>query len=285
MLYYVSLVRTVIYLSPIPQPIRVAQLLFSVRVYLTSNESSLWVSFLSRHSIGRGCLHRSPDSAGGGLCMLCCRGKTYDPSSGQMKSVAGTLYDLQVQDRLSEDAQCCGNLLMEAGSTCCSDPGLDLLYPTQPGFTCCGHRYPNSSLWSCCAGVLHPRLEPHTTSMNMTPGPRILPLGSLKTEVLCDTRVLLGTVESVSVKRNERSIMMGKVMSMQALCGPVNALPAPHYLTYCSSTELVPGNTDIWVETRHFSETVNFISDLSDYSSLLSSTLSRCSKLYFNHIF
>ncbi|CDQ70498.1 unnamed protein product [Oncorhynchus mykiss] len=105
-----------------------------------------------------------------------------------MKSVAGTLYDLQVQDRLSEDAQSCGNVLMEAGSTCCSAPGLDLLYPTQPGFTCCGHRYPNSSLWSCCAGVLHPRLEPHTTSMNMIPGPRILPLGGLKTEVLCDTR-------------------------------------------------------------------------------------------------
>ncbi|XP_038830373.1 galaxin-like [Salvelinus namaycush] len=83
----------------------------------------------------------------------------------------GTLYNLQVQDRLSEEAQCSGSVLMEVSSTqiCCSAPGLDLLYPTQPGFICCGHRYPNTSLWSCCVGVLHPRPEPHTTSKNMIP--------------------------------------------------------------------------------------------------------------------
>ena len=102
--------------------------------------------------------------------MSCCGGKGYSPSTGQMKCCAGTLYDLQVQGRLAEDAQCCGNILMEAGSTqtCCSALGIDLLYPTQ--FTCCGHRYPNSSLWSCCVGVLHPRSERNTTSMNMIPG-------------------------------------------------------------------------------------------------------------------
>ncbi|CAB1348577.1 unnamed protein product [Coregonus sp. 'balchen'] len=99
--------------------------------------------------------------------MSCCGGKAYDPSSGK------GLYNLQVQDRLSEETHCCGSVLMEAGSTqtCCSAPGLDLLYPTQPGFSFCGHRYPNSSLWSCCAGVLHPRPEPHTTSKNMIAGP------------------------------------------------------------------------------------------------------------------
>nr|XP_046171999.1 usherin-like [Oncorhynchus gorbuscha] len=213
--------------------------------------------------------------------MSCCGGKAYDPSSGQMKCCADTLYNLQVQDRLSEDAQCCGNILMEAGSTCCSAPGLDLLYPTQPGFTCCGHRYPNSSLWSCCAGVLHPRTERNTTSMNMIPGLRILPLGDLKTEKLCDNKVLLGTVESVSVKKNTRSIVMGNVMSMQAWRGHVNALPSPHYLTlpdHCSSPELVPGNTYLWVKTRHFSDTINVISDLSDHPSPLHSILSRCSK-------
>ncbi|XP_029570394.1 galaxin-2-like isoform X2 [Salmo trutta] len=120
----------------------------------------------------------------------CCGGKAYDHSCDQMKCCAGTLYNLQVQDRLSEEAQCCGSVLMEAGSTqtCCSAPGLNLVYPTQPGFTCCGHRYPNSSLWSCCAGVLYSRPEPHTTSKNMIPGPRLLPLGDLKTEVLCHTR-------------------------------------------------------------------------------------------------
>ncbi|CAB1348582.1 unnamed protein product [Coregonus sp. 'balchen'] len=65
-------------------------------------------------------------------------GKAYDPSSGKVKCCTGTLYNLQVQDRLSEETHCCGNVLMEAGSTqtCCSAPGLDLLYPTQPGFTC-----------------------------------------------------------------------------------------------------------------------------------------------------
>ncbi|XP_045580328.1 uncharacterized protein si:ch211-195m9.3 isoform X2 [Salmo salar] len=215
--------------------------------------------------------------------MSCCGGKAYDPSSGQMKCCAETLYNLQVQDRLSEEAQCCGSVLMEAGSTCCSAPGLDLLYPTQSGFTCCGHRYPNSSLWSCCAGVLHPRTERNTTSMNMIPGPRLLPLGDLKTEDLCYTEVLLGTVESVSVNKNKRSIVMVNVMSMQATCGPVNALPAPQYLTlpdHCSSPELVPGNTYLWVKTRHFSDTINVISDLSDHSSPLHSILFRCSKLY-----
>ncbi|XP_045076864.1 uncharacterized protein LOC121568446 [Coregonus clupeaformis] len=173
--------------------------------------------------------------------MSCCGGKAYDPSGGKVKCCAGTLYNLQV----SEESHCCGSVLMEAGSTqtCCSAPGLDLLYPTQPGFTCCGHRYPNSSLWSCCAGVLHPRPEPHTTSKNMIPGPRLLPLEDLKTEDLCHTRVLLGTVESVSVKMNERSIVMVNTMSMQASRGHVSALPSPLYLTipdHCSSPELLP---------------------------------------------
>ncbi|XP_041732932.1 galaxin-like [Coregonus clupeaformis] len=214
----------------------------------------------------------------------CCGGKAYDPSSGQMKCCAGTLYNLQVQDRISEEAQCCGSVLMEAGSiqTCCSAPGLDLLYPTQPGFTCCGHRYPNASLWSCCAGVLHPRPEPHNTSKNMIPGPRLLPLGGLKTEVLCHTEVLLGTVESVSVKMNERSIVMLNTMSVQASRGHVNALPSPHYVTlpnHCSSPELVPGNTYIWVKIP-FSDTIRLISDLLDHSSPLHSILSRCSTFF-----
>ncbi|XP_070988128.1 uncharacterized protein [Oncorhynchus clarkii lewisi] len=210
----------------------------------------------------------------------CCGGKAYDPSSGQMKCCAGTLYDLQFQDRLSEEAQCCGSVLMEAGSTqtCCSAPGLVVLYPTQPGFTCCGHRYPNASLWSCCAGVLHPRPEPHNTTKNVIPGPRLLPLGDLKTEVLCHSRVLLGTVESVSVKMNERSIVMVNAMDMQASRGHVSAVPFPHYVTlpdHCSSPELVPGNTYIWVK-NNFSDTISFISDLSDDSFPLHSILTMC---------
>ncbi|CAB1347576.1 unnamed protein product, partial [Coregonus sp. 'balchen'] len=73
---------------------------------------------------------------------ICCnghKGKGYNPSSVQMKCFAGTL----------------GSVLMEASSTqtCCFDPRARpaLPYP----LTCCGHRYPNASLWSCCAGVLH----------------------------------------------------------------------------------------------------------------------------------
>ncbi|CAB1348583.1 unnamed protein product, partial [Coregonus sp. 'balchen'] len=182
----------------------------------------------------------------GGHLYLPSREMAYDPSSGKVKCCAGTLYNLQVQDRLSEETHCCGNVLMEAGSTqtCCSAPGLDLLYPTQPGFTCCGHRYPNSSLWSCCAGVLHPRPESHTTSKNMIPGPRLLPLGGLKTEDLCHTR---GTVESVSVKMNKRSIVMVNTMFMQASRGHVSALPSPHYLTlpdHCSFPELGESTED-----------------------------------------
>eukprot|EP00063_Salmo_salar_P094088 XP_014068923.1 PREDICTED: uncharacterized protein LOC106612371 [Salmo salar] len=98
-------------------------------------------------------------------------GKAYDPSSGKNMCCEGTLYNLQVQDRLSEEAQCSGSVLMEVSSTqtCCSAPGQDLLYPTQPGFICRGHRYPNTTLWSCCVGVLHPRPESHTTSKNMIP--------------------------------------------------------------------------------------------------------------------
>ncbi|KAK6297006.1 hypothetical protein J4Q44_G00331480 [Coregonus suidteri] len=212
----------------------------------------------------------------------CCGEKAYNPSSVQMKCCAGTLYNLQVQGRLSEEAQCCGTVLMEAGynQTCCSAPGLDLLYPTQSGFTCCGHRYPNASLWSCCAGVLHPRSEPHTTNKNMIPETRLLPLGDLKTDVLCYNEVLLGTVESVSIKMKERSIVMVNAMSLLASHGKVSALPSPHYVTltdHCSSPELVPGNTYIWVKTRPYSDPIRFISDLSDHSSPLHSILSRCS--------
>ncbi|XP_071212786.1 uncharacterized protein [Salvelinus alpinus] len=212
--------------------------------------------------------------------MSCCGRKVYNQSSGQMKCCAGTLYNLQAQGRLIEDTQCCGSVLMAAGSTqtCCTAPGLDLLYPTQQGFTCCGHRYPNASLWSCCAGVLHPRPEPHNTTKNVIPGPRLLPLGDLKTEDLCHSRVLLGTVESVSVKMNERSIVMVNAWSLLASRGQVNALPSPHYVTlpdHCSSPELVPGNTYIWVEMPS-SDTIRFISDLSDHSSPVHSILSRC---------
>nr|XP_023822792.1 uncharacterized protein LOC111949673 [Salvelinus alpinus] len=201
-----------------------------------------------------------------------------------MKCCAGTLYNLQVQDKLSEEAQCCGSVLMEAGSTqtCCSAPGLDLLYPTQQGFTCCGHRYPNASLWSCCAGVLHPRPEPHNTTKNMIPGPRLLPLEDLKTEVLCYNEVLLGTVESVSMKMNKRSMKMINTMSVQAWRANVSALPSPHYVTvpdHCSSPVLVPGNTYIWVKMP-FSDRIRFISDLSDNSSPLYSILSRCRTLF-----
>ncbi|XP_045559482.1 uncharacterized protein [Salmo salar] len=210
----------------------------------------------------------------------CCGGKAYYHSSDQMKCCAETLYNLQVQDRLSEEAQCCGSVLMEAGSTqtCCSAPGLDLVYPTQPGFTCCGHRYPNSSLWSCCAGVLYSRPETQTTSKNMIPGPRLLPLGDLKTEVLCYTEVLLGTVESVSMKTNERSIVMVNAMYMLASRGHVNPLPSPHYVTlpdHCSSPVVEPGNTYILMKIP-FSDTIRFISDLSDHSSPVHSILSRC---------
>ncbi|XP_064838774.1 keratin-associated protein 10-4-like [Oncorhynchus masou masou] len=210
----------------------------------------------------------------------CCGWKAYDPSSGQMKCCAGTLYNLQVQDRLSGEAQCCGSVLMEAGSTqtCCSAPGLDLLYPTQPGFACCGHRYANASLWSCCAGVLHPRPEPHNTTKNVIPGPRLLPLGDLKTEVLCHSRVLVGTVESVSMNLNEWSITMVNAMYMQASRGHVSAVPSPHYVTlpdHCSFPELVPGNTYILVK-NYFSDTIRFISDLSDDSYPLRSILTMC---------
>ncbi|XP_045560162.1 galaxin-like [Salmo salar] len=217
--------------------------------------------------------------------MSCCGRKVYNPSSRQRKCCAGTLYDLQVQGRPTEDTQCCGSVLMEAGSTqtCCSAPGLDLLYPTQPGFTCCGHRYPNASQWSCCAGVLHPRPEPHNTTKNVIPGPRLLPLGDLKTEVLCYTEVLLGTVQSVSVKMNERSIVMVNALSLLASRGHFKAMASPHYVTlpdHCSSPELVPGNSYILMKIP-FSDTIRFISDLSDHSSPFHSIFSICSTFIY----
>ncbi|CAB1347585.1 unnamed protein product, partial [Coregonus sp. 'balchen'] len=146
----------------------------------------------------------------------CCGGKAYDPSSDQMKCCAGTLYNLQVQDRLSEEAQCCGTVLMEAGNnqTCCSAPGLDLLYPTQSGFTCCGHRYPNASLWSCCAGVLHPRSEPHTTNKNMIPGFGMTTSSTTEGKVLLVIYGLLGCSATILFF----NLFLERVITMLGLC-------------------------------------------------------------------
>ncbi|KAL0972924.1 hypothetical protein UPYG_G00196530 [Umbra pygmaea] len=209
--------------------------------------------------------------------MSCCGVTAYNTSSLQKKCCAGTLYDWQ-----GRESQCCGNVLIEAGSnqTCCSASGLALVYNTQPGFTCCGFHYTNASLWSCCAGVLHPNLKPNTTKKNNDPGHKLLPLGDLTLEDLCYKNVSLGMVETVSVENNIRSIVMVNTMLKMASENRVQALHYPHYLTlpdHCGSPELVPGNTYIWVETP--SMEISFISDLSNYSSPLHSILSMCGHL------
>ncbi|XP_034151521.1 uncharacterized protein LOC117595339 isoform X2 [Esox lucius] len=211
----------------------------------------------------------------------CCGKEAYNRSSGEKKCCAGTLYDLPLQGQHTNESQCCGSVLMEAGSTqtCCFAPGLALVYTTQPGFSCCGHLYPNTSLWSCCAGVLQPWTERQTRNHNESPGPRLLQLEDLYEDV-CHNNVYIGTVETVSVRKNQMSVVMKNAVFLMLSKNQVRALSNPEYLRlsdHCSSPELVPGNTYIWMKANRTLEDIRFISDISDHPSPIYSILSMCS--------
>ncbi|KAJ7990416.1 hypothetical protein DPEC_G00300080 [Dallia pectoralis] len=213
--------------------------------------------------------------------VACCGRVTYNRSNGQKKCCAGTLYDLHTHGRHTNESQCCGSLLMEAGSTqtCCVASGLALVYPTQPGFACCGHHYPNASLWSCCAGVLKPRTEPYAAvGTGTNPDPRLLQLEHMKCKDLCHKKVYIGTVETVSARGERMSIVMKNTVSLTLdhLVSQAVALSDPLHLKlsdYCSSPKLIPGNTYIWMETCPFMKDICFITDLRNNSSPIYSIL------------
>ena len=91
----------------------------------------------------------------------CCGTKDYNYSDLQLKCCHGILYNLTVLGWNPQKAQCCGSLLLKERSNstqecCISSQGRSLAYKAQPGLSCCGHHYYNTSLWSCISESLFP---------------------------------------------------------------------------------------------------------------------------------
>ncbi|XP_072557468.1 uncharacterized protein [Paramormyrops kingsleyae] len=90
----------------------------------------------------------------------CCGAHVYNASDPNQKCCSGQIYKTE-----NSTVQCCGMLLVEDPTTqqCCSSPQLQLVYTKQPGFSCCGHQFYNTSLYSCCEENLQ-RRQHHSLS-------------------------------------------------------------------------------------------------------------------------
>ncbi|KAG7238762.1 hypothetical protein INR49_031278 [Caranx melampygus] len=123
-----------------------------------------------------------------------------------------------------------------AQDVCCSSDSTELLYSKKTELRCCGHRYFNTSLWSCCAGKLSPVQKPGKLTEST-----FLSMKNLDKEKLCK-EVKMGTVESVSV----RTIVFNSVLKINGTTATVRALPSHNILTghdRCNTPKVTPGKT------------------------------------------
>ncbi|KAK2847264.1 hypothetical protein Q5P01_010263 [Channa striata] len=174
--------------------------------------------------------HRHPK----GKNVYCCGVNAYNIEDPHMKCCSGTLYNVTSLDNHGHNAQCCGSLLQSPKDVCCSSDEEQLLYSAKTGFRCCGHHYYNTSLWSCCAGMLRPVHQPGHHE-----GKRI--------------KVHIGIVESVS----PHSIVFSTVLKINGRTGSVRAV-SPHYILklsdHCSSPKLTPGKTYFFNDANVFTD-------------------------------
>ncbi|XP_036441468.1 galaxin-like isoform X2 [Colossoma macropomum] len=204
--------------------------------------------------------------------MACCGSHAYNASSGEHMCCSGHLHDLTHLNN-KQEAECCGPLLLtnKKEQQCCHSTEKTLVYKTQPGHSCCGHWYYSMSLWSCCAGQLIPK----PTQAKMGEPKCIRKLWDYSQSAICNMPVLLGTVQSVAVKHNERSVMVGDALEVNATnvtsCG--NSLEVGP-LDHCLFPALELGGTYLWIKN-----TQNKYEPLADVTGLtnpLHAILSLC---------
>ncbi|XP_029923043.1 galaxin isoform X2 [Myripristis murdjan] len=209
--------------------------------------------------------------------------QAYNISNPQMRCCAGMLYNLSTVGSTGGELQCCGSILMSKTSgnaqglpkVCCMSQDLELLYTEQPGFSCCGHHYYNTSLWSCCAGRLSPTNKSRGRASGASKVPRLISVDNLNKTTLC-TKLRLGTVESVSIENNMATVVFSSVFEIYVTNGTMTVLPSHHVLNvtdHCGALPLICGNTYLWDEVNlHFLTRCNFHSPFQ----LLHFILSRC---------
>ncbi|KAM7413111.1 hypothetical protein PAMA_020480 [Pampus argenteus] len=203
--------------------------------------------------------------------LTCCGIKAYNIKDRDIKCCAGTLYNLSSIGNHGD--QCCGSILHNSSSVCCSSEDMELLYSVKPRFKCCGHFYYNTSLWSCCAGKLSPVHCPSQHPNNIINESRLLSLNNLNRNVLCKT-MHIGIMESVSLD----SIVFRNVLEIHGRNATIKPLPSPHILKIsdrCNSPKLIPGKTYLF-------HNVNFFADFKHYSGTqsLHFIFSKCSNVF-----
>ncbi|XP_026048792.1 uncharacterized protein LOC113036595 [Astatotilapia calliptera] len=207
--------------------------------------------------------------------IYCCGVKAYNIKDPQMKCCAGTLYNLTSLDKHGGDAQCCGSILQRPQDICCSSEDKEVLYSAKTGFSCCGHLYYNTSLWSCCAGRLRSIHEAGQDQRKMIKESRVLSVNNLNKANLC--RVYIGAVESVSLQ----SVVFRNVLKVYGMQAKVKALPLPYVLETndrCSYPKLIPGKTYFFNKDNIFT---GFIDD--SFLQPLHFIISKCSPRITTH--
>ncbi|XP_036441686.1 galaxin-like [Colossoma macropomum] len=195
--------------------------------------------------------------------MACCGSHAYNANSGEHMCCSGHLHDL-THLKNKQEAECCGPLLLtnKKEQQCCHSTEKSLVYKTQPGHSCCGHWYYNMSMWSCCAGQLTSKTT-NGSQAKMGGLKLIRPLLDYSKSAICTKPVLLGTVESVAVKQNERFVVVGDALEVNATvksCG--NSLEVGP-LDHCLFPALELGRTYLWIKN-----TQNKYEPLADVTGL-----------------
>ncbi|KAG9342127.1 hypothetical protein JZ751_017126 [Albula glossodonta] len=209
--------------------------------------------------------------------MGCCGALPYDSADPHLRCCSGNLHKLRGLNR--DRVGCCGTHLItdRRQQQCCSSPDMQLPYPRQPGFSCCGHFYYNASQHSCCAGLL--RGHPGKASIPIAGNNlscELLTLDNLKTHDLCnktvENSVFVGTVESMAVRNRTRHVALSRVLTSRrnnvTLLGSLKMLSLDH----CGCPPLTLGRQYLWISKG----TTWIMVDLSAIHSPVHSLLSRC---------
>ncbi|KAI1893239.1 hypothetical protein AGOR_G00121660 [Albula goreensis] len=209
--------------------------------------------------------------------MECCGALPYDSADPHLRCCSGNLHKLRGLKR--DRVGCCGTHLITDGrqQQCCTSPDMQLPYPRQSGFSCCGHFYYNASQHSCCAGLL--RGHPGKASIPLAGNSRsceLLTLDNLKTHDLCNkavgNSVFVGTVESMAVRNGTRHVALSRVLTSRrnnvTLLGSLKMLSLDH----CGCPPLTLGRQYLWISKG----TTWIMVDLSAIHSPVHALLSRC---------
>ncbi|XP_041849722.1 galaxin [Melanotaenia boesemani] len=182
---------------------------------------------------------------------ICCGIHAYNISDPSKKCCTGKLHNVTSQE--TNKVQCCGTFLKISEEVCCTSEKKEKIYTAKAGFLCCGHKYYNSSLWSCCTGRL---VKSSQNSSKTSKTESTLQFDSINLENNLCNEIFMGTVESVSLK----SIVFSHVLEIHGRNGTVKPLVSRYILEtpdHCKFLKLTPGKTyyfsknDVFTDLNH----------------------------------